>query len=188
MAEKLITDEKVDFDEENILRQAQVNPQAFKSIYQKYFKQIFLFVLHRMGDKQLAADVTQQVFLKALTNLPKFQFRGLPFSAWLYRISLNECNDYFRKTKKARLVVLDEKASSTLFEELTYDVTQDELEMKLPDMLGKLKEAELQLIQLRFFESRSFKEIGDILEMKEVNVKVKTYRVLEKMKKLFVEK
>ncbi len=188
MADKFISEKDLDFDEERAIRQAQIDAQAFKPLYEKYFKKIFLFVLHRIGNKELTADITQQVFLKALTNLPKFQFRGLPFSAWLYRISLNECNDYYRKTKRARLVTLDEKAANYLYEELTYDYTLEELENRLPDLLHKLKDLELQLIQLRFFENRSFKEIGDIVEMTEVNAKVKTYRTLEKIKKLFLKK
>lgn len=89
-----------DVDEEGFLIRSQTDPEAFRYIYTKYFKKIFLFVLHRVGEKQISADITQQVFLKALTGLSKFQFKGLPFSAWLYRIAINECNDFFRKTKK----------------------------------------------------------------------------------------
>jgi RNA polymerase sigma-70 factor (ECF subfamily) len=188
MAEKFINEKDLGFDEEKAIRQAQIDAQAFKPLYEKYFKRIFLFILHRVGDKELTADLTQQVFLKALTNLPKFQLRGLPFSAWLFRISLNECNDYYRKTKRARLVTIDEKAANYLFEELTYDYTLEELENRLPDLLGKLKVFELQLIQLRFFEGRSFKEIGEIMDLSEVNAKVKTYRVLDKIRKMFLGK
>ncbi len=83
------------------IRRSQTDPEAFKPLYEKYFKKIFLFVLRRVNEKEIARDITQQIFLKALNSIRKFQLRGLPFSAWLFRIAINECNDYFRKTKKA---------------------------------------------------------------------------------------
>jgi len=177
-----------DGNEEAILIRSRTNPEAFKSIYTKYFKKIFLFVLHRVGEKQISADITQQVFLKALIGLSKFQFKGLPFSAWLYRIAINECNDFFRKVKKSRLVVLEDAKVEYLFEELTAENTQDELERKLPSILQQLSEEDLQLIEFRYFERKPFKEIAEILDITETHAKVKTYRTLEKMKKLFLSK
>ncbi len=185
--------EKIDtsdttWNEEEVLTRSKTDPEAFKSVYTKYFKKIFLFVLHRIGERQISADITQQVFLKALTGLGKFQFKGLPFSAWLYRIAINECNDFFRKTKKQRQVVLEEGAIEHLFEELTSENTLEDLQNRLPSILEKLSPDELHLIELRFFESRAFKEIGDILAITETHAKVKTYRTLEKMKKLFLNR
>jgi RNA polymerase sigma-70 factor, ECF subfamily len=89
--------------EQDDIKRSQTDPEAFKPLYEKYFKKIFLFVLRRVGEKEIARDITQQVFLKALNSIRKFQLRGLPFSAWLFRIAINECNDYFRKSKKALL-------------------------------------------------------------------------------------
>lgn len=175
-------------DEEKILRQSQSDPEAFRPIYEKYFRKIFLFVLSRVGEKEIASDITQQVFLKALDSLRKFQFRGLPFSSWLYRIAVNECNDLFRRTKKARHVVLDQAAVENLHEELTADNSMEDLKVILPRILQKLTERELQFIELRFFESRPFKEIAELMGITETYAKVKTYRTLEKMKKLFLNK
>src|SRR5579859_15710 len=92
----IITSEEVD-DELGLLKQSVSDPEAFRSIYEKYFKKIFAFVFHRVGDKMTTADITQQVFIKAWMGLSKFQFRGVPFSSWLYRIAINECNDLFRQ-------------------------------------------------------------------------------------------
>jgi RNA polymerase sigma-70 factor (ECF subfamily) len=176
---------KEDWKEEEILHQSQSDAQAFKPLYERYYKKLFLFILHRTGEKERAADLCQQVFLKVLTNINKYQFRGLPFSSWLYRIAINECNDYFRKSKKTRYVTLDNINIDQLYEEITADHSQEELQKKLPDILEKLTEDELQIIELRFFECRPFKEIGDILNVTENNAKVKTYRALDRMKALF---
>ena len=174
-------------NEEAILKQSLSDSEAFKPIYEKYFKKIFLFLLHRTGDKEIAADLAQQVFIKALTGLSKFQFRGLPFSAWLYRIAINECHTFFRKTRRTRWVMLDEKATAHLHEEMTVDTQLHDLEAQLPAILQKLPEKDLQLIELRFFEGRPFKEIAQIMDISEISAKVKTYRLLDKMKTYFFQ-
>jgi RNA polymerase sigma-70 factor (ECF subfamily) len=171
--------------EEEVIEKARGNPADFKPLYEKYFKPIFLFVLHRVGDKELSADLTSQVFLKALQKLNQYESRGFPFSSWLFRIAVNECNDFFRKSKRNRIVVLDDSHAETLYEEMFGAERMEELKAKLPYILERLSEDELQVIQLRFMEERPFKEIAEILEISENYAKVKTYRVLDKMKTLF---
>jgi RNA polymerase sigma-70 factor, ECF subfamily len=174
-------------EEEVLIRKSQADPEAFRALYEKYFKRIFLFVHHRVGDKALTADITSQAFLKALVNIHKFSFRGLPFSAWLFRIALNECNDFFRKNKRYRLVTMEEEMVEHLYEELTSETRLEDLRQQLPSILQKLSVKELQIIELRFFEQRPFKEVGDILGISETYAKVRVYRILEKMKKLFLK-
>lgn len=172
--------------EEDLILESQTDPEAFKPLYEKYFKRIFLFVLHRVEDKQLAADLTSQVFLKALLNLKRFTFRGLPFSAWLFRIALNECNDHFRKSKRYRIVTIEDNVIEGLHDEMTANTGQEDLRKQLPAILSKLSVEELQLIELRFFEQRPFKEVSDIIGITETYAKVKVYRILQKMKKFFL--
>ena len=174
-------------DEESLILKSQADSEAFRPLYEKYFKRIFLFVHHRVGDKSITADITSQVFLKALLNINKFSFRGLPFSAWLFRIALNECNDFFRKNKRYRLVTMEEGMVDHLYEELTSETCLEDLRQQLPSILQKLSVNELQIIELRFFEQRPFKEVGDILGISETYAKVRVYRILEKMKKLFLK-
>lgn len=170
------------------VRQSAENPAAFKPLYERYFKKVFLFVLHRVGDRDTAGDLTQQVFLSALNHIGRYQFRGLPFSAWLFRIAVNQCNDYFRKAKRSRTVVIDEVPLENLYEELTADQTLDEWQRMLPTILEQLPPDELQVIELRFFENRPFKEVADILGITETYAKVRTYRILDRMKKLFLKR
>ncbi|MFZ5999034.1 MAG: RNA polymerase sigma factor [Bacteroidota bacterium] len=170
------------------VRQSAENPAAFKPLYERYFKKVFLFVLHRVGDRDTAGDLTQQVFLSALNHIGRYQFRGLPFSAWLFRIAVNQCNDYFRKAKRSRTVVIDEVPLENLYDELTADQTLDEWQRMLPTILEQLPPDELQVIELRFFENRPFKEVADILGITETYAKVRTYRILDRMKKLFLKR
>jgi RNA polymerase sigma-70 factor, ECF subfamily len=172
--------------EDEIVLQARKDPSAFRPLYEKYFRQILLFVLRRVGDKSLAKDITQQVFFKALLNIGRFQLRGFPFSSWLYRIAINECNEYFRKSDRIRWVALDDSQVEGLYEELTAANALDDWEKKLPGILGKLNADELLLIELRFFEGKSFQEIGEIINSSVQNAKARTYRILHKMKKMFL--
>jgi RNA polymerase sigma-70 factor, ECF subfamily len=175
-------------EEEKWIRKAIADTDSFRPLYEAYFKKVYLFVLHRVGDKDQAGDLTQQVFLSALTHISRYQFRGLPFSAWLFRIAINQCNDFFRKTKRNRTVVLEESSVENLYAEPTADQTLEEWESRLPVILEQLEQDELYIIELRFFEARPFKEIADILGITENYAKVRTYRILEKMKKLFLQK
>lgn len=113
----------------------------------------------RTTDRELAGDISQQVFLKALLALSKFQFRGVPFSAWLFRIAVNECNEFFRKTNRTRAVSIDERMVQLLHDELTYDTTTDDLSAQLPSLLLTLKEDEPTYIEPRLeakFHSSSY--------------------------------
>ncbi len=178
---------EISHDEEALIRNAQADPDEFRLLYERYFKKIFLFVLHRIGDSATTADITSQVFLKALINIQKFSFRGLPFSAWLFRIALNECNSFFRSNKRHRIVSIESDMVSNLHVELTSDSTVADLEDRLPHILQKLSVDELQIIELRFFEQRPFKEVASILNITETYAKVKVYRALDKMKKFFLQ-
>lgn len=184
MKQDIETDKQL-LREEDVIQKAKRDPECFRPLYEKYFKKIFLFVLHRVGEKSVTADLTSQVFLKALQKLPSYEFRGFPFSSWLYRIAINECNDFFRKTKRGRVISLEEEHAESIYEEMFCLDRLDELKLMLPRIMGMLSEEELQFIQLRFFDGRPFKEVADILDVSENYAKVKTYRILEKMKKHF---
>ncbi len=169
------------------INKAKADPSHFAPLYKKYFSPIYRYVYQRMDDLDLANDVTSQIFIKALQNIHKYEFRGVPFSSWLYRIAKSELNQAFRDNLAIQTVNIDTQKISQFID----DFEEDELEenkTKLKKALTALKPEELQLIELRFFEKRSFKEIGEILEMTENNAKVKSFRILEKLKNIFNSK
>ena len=174
--------------EDEAILQAKRDHSAFRPLYEKYYKPIFMFLLHRTGDKELTADLTSQVFLRALLGLKKYEMRGIPFSSWLYRIAINECNSFFRKNKNIRTVVLEEHHADRLYEEMFGETTAEDLKRKLPHILQKLQPGELQMVELRFLEGRPFREVADILNISETYAKVKTYRILDRMRKVFIRR
>ena len=161
---------------------AQKDRRYFKALYTKYYEQIYLFILRRCADSELAADLTQQCFIKAMINLAKFEFRGLPFSAWLYRIALNEVNLHFRDNAKKRSVALDENTLSEFSNQMgENEETQDRMPI-LVKALNTLSEPELAMVEMKFFEKRSHAEIGLILGISESNTKVRLHRIIKKMR------
>lgn len=86
--------------EQETVEAAKSDPAKFGLLYEKYFRQVFVFVFRRIGDEEQAADIVSNTFLKAMLALPKYVFKGVPFSAWLFRIASNEVNMYFRKQIK----------------------------------------------------------------------------------------
>lgn len=166
-----------------IIEAAKKDPSRFAALYEKYFGQIFRYLYQRLDDKDQAFDCAQQVFLKAMDKLQAYEFRGVPFSSWLYRIASTELHNLFRQQKARHVVNIDTVQLQSMMEEMQ-ESKVDQYHDKIVALIAeKLDEAELQLIEMRFFEKRAFKEIAEILAITENNAKVKTYRVLEKLKK-----
>lgn len=169
-------------DELMIIEAAKRDPEKFAPLYEKYYRQIFNYVHQRMDSKDTAFDITGQVFLKALTNLERYQFKGVPFASWLYRIAHNEVMQVYRTQKDKRAINADigdlrficEENESPFFEEYIPAIKQ---------LIQQLDHDDLQLVELRYFEKRPFKEIAEILDITEVNAKVRMYRIIEKLKK-----
>ncbi|MEM1119871.1 MAG: sigma-70 family RNA polymerase sigma factor [Bacteroidota bacterium] len=170
------------------IQAAQQNPTQFRPLYDRYYEPIFRFIYRRTADESLAADLCSEVFFKALQKLNNYQFKGVPFSAWLYRIASNEITQHFRQTQKRRVVSVETNALPDLKAEMgdldNFDTPQ--LEVSLIPALDQLKPKDLELVELRFFEQRPFKEIAQLLDITESNCKMRTYRVLGRLKKILM--
>lgn len=170
---------------------AKKNPERFGYLYNRYYKQIFLFIYKRTDDENVCGDITSQVFLKAMLNLKKYTYRGVPFSAWLYRIASNEVNQHFRNKKNERVVSMDKSDIERVFgmiDEMPESDNKDLFRQVMLDSLDEMKEEEVQIIELRFFEKRPFSEVGYIMGITENNAKVRVYRILERLKKRMKKK
>jgi RNA polymerase sigma-70 factor (ECF subfamily) len=171
-------------DEMRQIEIAKKDPRQFAPLYKKYHEAIFKYVYKRVDDEEAAYDITSCVFVKALASLPKYEFRGVPFSSWLFRIAKSELYQSFRDKKAQRTVSLDSVTIVQFIDELNEDFSEEQ-RITLLNSLKLLKDHQLQLIEMRFFEKRSFKEIGEIVGLTENNTKVKTFRALVKLKEIF---
>lgn len=166
--------------EQEIIEAAKKDLLHFKKLYNKYYEQIFRYVYQRMDDKDTAHDVTSQVFLKSMNNLKKFKYKGVPFSAWLFRIASNEVVQFYKDKKSERTVQIQT--------DYIQDIVANESELRREQLsivieeIAELPAKELELIELRYFEKRPFKEISQILNITESNAKVRIHRIVAKLK------
>jgi RNA polymerase sigma-70 factor, ECF subfamily len=167
-----------------ILERSGKNAQAFGELYERYFDRIFNFIYRQTDDEDLTADLCSQTFLNALKNAPKFEYRGVPVSAWFYRIASNEVNKHYRKAKKEKVFSIEEVLVKELIE-ISNDSWSEEHIEKLLEYMKELPTDMLEVLQLRFFEDKDFKEIAFILDITESGAKMRTYRALDKLRKNF---
>ena len=170
--------------EQQIVEQSKINPKAFGVIYEKYFDRIFNFIYRQTDDEDTAGDLCSQTFILALNNLKKYEFRGFPFSAWLYKIASNEVNKHYRKNKARKVFSLEEIKVRELVER-SDDQWNEELIQKLLGYMNDLPTDMLQVLELRFFEDKDFKEIAFILDITESGAKMRTYRALDRLRTKF---
>ncbi len=178
-----MTDEEIRVENE-IVERSKRDSQAFGALYEKYFDRIFHFLLRQTDDEDTAGDLCSQTFVNALNNLPKYTFRGLPFSAWLYKIASNEVNKYYRKKKGKKVFSIEELKVRELVER-TEETWDEEIIQRLLLYLKDLPTDMLQVLELRFFEDKDFREIAFILDITESGAKMRTYRALDKLRKNF---
>ena len=170
--------------EYEILQQSRKNPKAFGELYEKHFERIFNYIYRQIDDEDLTADLCSQTFLIALNNLGRYEFRGVPFSAWLYKIASNEVNKHYRKLKHDKVFSIEEVRVRELMD-LANEGWDEELIQKLLRYLKELPTEMLEVLELRFFEDKDFKEIAFILDITESGAKMRTYRALDRLRKNF---
>ena len=174
--------------EEELIALCKKDPAYFRAIYERYFERIYTYVYHKIGDYTEANDITSLVFMKALNVIKEYRPMGKPYSSFLYRVAFNEVNQFFRTKKKDYRFVSIEGEDLRLFCDETEielnnnNISEEEL---LENLLNKLNREEVSLVNLRFFEGRSFADIGDQLEISSGNAKIRTYRAIDKLRKIY---
>ncbi len=163
-------------EEAELIRAAKADPQRFAPLYERYFSEIFRFLLRRAQQPELTADLTQQTFLKAMLGLNGYRDHGLPFKAWLYRIALNEIRMHWRKRKEV-VMDLGHQEAIAIAGEIGMGAQNEQLQA-LAKALARLDEGKARLIELRYMDGLGFAEIGTILNIGEDAAKMRTHRVL----------
>lgn len=171
---------------ELIQRASQRDPDAFGELYALYLDRIFKYVFYKVGNTTEAEDLTEHVFLKAWEAIDKYNPRGYPFSAWLYRIAHNTVIDYYRGERKS--VPLDDQvtlADKGLGPEEMVERKQ-EVE-RLRRALAQLPDEQRQVIILRFIQGRSHAEVAAIMGKGEGACRVLQCRALKALQRILEE-
>lgn len=169
-----------DADDAELVAMAKADPRRFAPLYERYFADVYRFIYRRTGHRELTADLGQQTFLKALLALPRYETRGVPFRAWLYRIALNELRMHWRKRKEAVVDLSVEEVRGLCMEIET--PTDEEGLARLSRALGALPEEQSRLIVLRYFDGMPYAELGQVLGIGEDAAKMRTHRVLARLR------
>ena len=170
--------------EEAEIEAAKRNPQAFAVLYNRYYARILGFVYQRTEKKDDACDITQQVFIAALENIGKYKATGVPYSAFLFRVALNELNRFYRRSKVRQAVNIDDEQVADVLTEMGEE-NSAETDARLMKSLQQLEPEEMSLLQMRFFDRIPFKDLCEILEISETATKARVYRLLEKLKTIY---
>jgi RNA polymerase sigma-70 factor (ECF subfamily) len=176
--------------EKELVRRARIDLQAFGELYNEYHDKIFGYVLKRTASIVMAQDITSEVFLKALENIKRFRWQGVPFSAWLYQIAGHEITNGHRKNKRTQLL-LEELERSTIELKTSLEEEKTDAEEQLEkyyDFLAihksitSLPVKYQEVIILRFLERKRVKEIAVILGKNEGTIRSLLHRGLEKLR------
>jgi RNA polymerase sigma-70 factor, ECF subfamily len=152
---------------------------AFGELYQRYVDRIYNYCYYRMGNQQDAEDLTGRVFMKALGHIKNYDERGVPFSAWLYRIAHNLVANWHRDNGRHKVIPIDEYLVSRNPEDAPESLAeQSEEERQLMAAVRHLPEDRQQLLFLKFVEKLSNAEIGDLMNRTEGAIKSLYHRTL----------
>lgn len=182
-------------EEEKIVKRARKiqtkeGKEAFGKLYQHYYPHIKLFFTKRLSDKNLIEDLTSEVFENALLAINSFQWQGISFSAWLYKISRNLLIDYFRQKEKRKksIPLLDIPNYPSLDPTPEENLLEFEMAIKLQHLLETLSVRERKIVYFKFFEGYTNKLIAKELQLTETNVATILYRIVRKLREDFKEK
>jgi RNA polymerase sigma-70 factor (ECF subfamily) len=164
-------------DEERLLIEAaQRDPRRFAELYERNFERVYAFVVRRVHDRTEAEDLTSEVFRHALSNLSKFEWRGVPFAVWLYRIAANTLADRWRKLSKENF---DPVPDDDLEQSSWGDI---ERRAALCQLVDRLPEDQRSVIIQRFVEQKSIRDIAQEFGKSEGAIKQLQFRALENLR------
>jgi RNA polymerase sigma-70 factor (ECF subfamily) len=162
-------------DERSLIEAAQADPARFVELYERHFHRVYAYVARRASSRAEAEDVTSEVFAQALTHLRKYEWRGVPFVAWLFRIAANALADRWRQASRDSHDPPPDVPDAREAEEIERRAMVFQLVDRLPDV-------QRQVIHMRFVEQQSIREIAAALERSEGAVKQLQWRALEKLR------
>ena len=171
-----MTEPESDLD---LVARVKTDPTAFGQLYERYVSRIYNYVYYRTGNHHDAEDLTSRVFYRALMHVDDYVDRGVPFSAWLYRIAHNLVANWHRD--HARRPLLDLESAQLVgdpHERPEWAAEQSERRRQLLAVIRQLPEERQELLILKFVEQLSNAEVGQIMGRTEGAIKSLYHRTL----------
>jgi RNA polymerase sigma-70 factor (ECF subfamily) len=180
---------KKEADERLLVEAAQQDPARFADLYELNFERVYAYAVRRVRNRAEAEDLTAEVFQQALANLKRFEWRGIPFAAWLFRIAANLISDRWRHS--TREITDDSGRMESAQESGTVqadaaaspaEIEQVEQRATLFRLVSTLPEEQRRVVVLRFVEEKSIKEVAREIRKTEGAVKQLQFRALTNLR------
>jgi RNA polymerase sigma-70 factor (ECF subfamily) len=168
-------------DERLLVEAAQKDPARFAELYENNFERVYAYVVRRVGDRAETEDLTSDVFHHALANLRRFEWRGIPFAAWLFRIAANLISDRWQRRNREDVADGPEQIESALAKGVEFE---EEVERRatLFRLVDTLPAEQRRVVVLRFVEQKSIKEVAREIRKTEGAVKQLQFRALTSLR------
>jgi len=173
------TDELASLSDDDLAEQAKASGDAFGVLYERHLRRIYNYVYYRIGQRAEAEDLTERVFMQALESLPRYQHRGAPFSAWLFRIAHNLVANWHRDTGRHPSAPLEDAGERVDQRADPFgDALNSEEQRELREVVHRLPPDRQMLLQMKFVEERSNLEIAREMGRTEGAIKALLHRTL----------
>jgi RNA polymerase sigma-70 factor (ECF subfamily) len=167
-----LVESRLQNEERLLIEAAQKDPRRFAELYEAHVDRVYAYIARRMHDRTEAEDLTSEVFQQALARIGQFEWRGAPFAAWLFRIAGNAIADRWQRLgREAREPEEPDSVSEGV-----------ERRVLLAQLVDRLPYAQRRVIQGRFVEQRSIREIAEELDKSEGAIKQLQFRALENLR------
>lgn len=167
-----------------LVNQAKQNANAFGLLYERYVDRIYAYIYNRVHNNQEAEDLTARTFYRALSKLDSYEDRGLPFSAWLYRIAHNLVANYHRDHSRRQFVPLEVvNVPGQRRDEPEEVIEREEDHETLWEAIERLPAERRDLLIYKFGNRLSNLEIGDLMDKSEGAIKSLYFRTLAALRK-----
>jgi RNA polymerase sigma-70 factor (ECF subfamily) len=170
--------------EHRLIEAAQRDPRHFAELYETNFERVYAFIARRVGNRDQAQDLTADVFHSALANLSRFEWRGVPFSAWLFRIAANAIADRGKRAAQFHVAEMVEDAGGAAQPQLE----EIEHRARLFKLVGRLPNDQRRVITLRFAHQKSIAEIAAEIGRSEGAIKQLQFRGLQSLRTMMGER
>ena len=163
-------------DERLLVEAAQRDPARFAELYEGNFERVYAYVVRRVGDRAETEDLTSEVFHHALSNLQRYEWRGIPFAAWLYRIAANLISDRWQRKSREEIAQEPERIDSAAA--VAVEIEEVERKATLFRLVKTLPAEQQRVVVMRFVEEKSIKEVATEIRKSEGAVKQLQFRAL----------
>jgi RNA polymerase sigma-70 factor (ECF subfamily) len=170
---------KKEADERLLIEAAQKDPARFAELYTINFERVYAYAVLRVGNRAEAEDLTADVFHQALANLKRFEWRGIPFAAWLFRIAANLISDRWHRSGRE---VAAESGKIDSAQVSPVEIEEVERRATLFRLVDTLPAEQKRVLVLRFVEQKSIKEVARETRKTEGAVKQLQFRALSNLR------